>query len=465
MAQGYSLHIGLNGVDPAGYNGWPGTLSGCLNDANAMQGICAGQGFTTQTLLNGDATANAILSAIGQCAYNLQSGDTFIISYSGHGSQVPDTTGTSPTGLDDTWVAYDRMLLGHELYNLWSQFSAGVRIEVYSDSCHSGTVIRELFQPTGEVKWPSSTRKVVPLFKADDGRQHFKQVFARAFKSQTRSMPVVSPGTRSRAMPPEIALAVFQRDQVMYEAMQRSRKRGDITGTVILISGCQDNQESQDGQMNGLFTEKLLAVWDSGNFSGTLPQFHQAIVALMPASQTPNYFSVGATDDVFANSRPLTIVDVRGTTQRPGTTAPSKSPSVVGPPGYSRLEADGPAFKVTLGDNPYYIFEITNDPVCFGNPDKRMDANFYASWDDPTAQARYTSSVYRMPSQAWNALKDSDILYYRVGTTTSADADHWDNYLTSTTDGDAAQAPSLTLTGAKIPIAPQPAVAASVATH
>ena len=63
-----------------------------------------------------------------------------------------------------------------------------------------------------------------------------------------------------------------------------------------------------DGQTNGLFTEKLLAVWNNGSFQGTLPQFHTAIVALMPAEQTPNYFTVGADDSTFTNSGPLTIV-------------------------------------------------------------------------------------------------------------------------------------------------------------
>jgi metacaspase-1 len=464
MAQGFSLHIGLNGVDASKYNGWPGTLSGCLNDANAMQAICANQGLTTQMLLDADANADAILGAIGQAAYNLQTGDTFIISYSGHGSQVPDTTGTSPNGLDSTWVAYDRMLLGHELYNLWGQFAPDVRIEVYSDSCHSGTVIRELFTPNGLVRWPVSKRKAVPIFKGEVGQQNFTKVFGSAFKSASRSAPSTTYAMRTRAMPPDIALAIFQRDQAMYEALQWSRKRGDITASVILISGCQDNQESQDGQTNGLFTEKLLVVWDSGNFSGTLPQFQQAILALMPSSQTPNYFTVGVDDDVFTNSRPLTIVasDQNGAPTGEQPPRSSKGPEVTGPSEFSRVQDDGPAFQVKLADNPYYIFEITSDWSCFSNSDKRTSDNFYASWDDPDSAipARFTSPVYHLPRYAWTSLKVNDKLYYRIGTTKSADPDRWDNYLPSTTDGDAAQAPSMNIKGAssKAPLQP-PAMA------
>ena len=46
---------------------------------------------------------------------------------------------------------------------------------------------------------------------------------------------------------------------------------------VILISGCQDNQTSMDGDHNGAFTEQLLKVWNNGAFSGNYAQFHKQI--------------------------------------------------------------------------------------------------------------------------------------------------------------------------------------------
>lgn len=312
MPTGISLHIGLNGVDASKYNGWPGTLQGCVNDANAMESICRTQGFSTQLLLNSNAVADAILAAIGQAAASLSSGDTFVISYSGHGGQVPDTTGSSPNGLDDTWVAYDRMILGHELYNLWSQFSPDVRIEVFSDSCHSGTVIRELFMPNGSAKSFPPQRRGVASFRRALGNQNLQRVYGPAIKA-TPDLAIASNQSRSasntiRAVPPAVALFVFERDRTAYEAAQWSRSRADISASVILISACQDNQVAQDGGSNGLFTENLLRVWDHGSFSGSLPQFCQAIIALMPSSQTPNYFTEGVQDFTFMNARPLTIV-------------------------------------------------------------------------------------------------------------------------------------------------------------
>ena len=43
---------------------------------------------------------------------------------------------------------------------------------------------------------------------------------------------------------------------------------------MILISGCQDNQTSMDGDHNGAFTEQLLNVWNHGAFKGNYATFH-----------------------------------------------------------------------------------------------------------------------------------------------------------------------------------------------
>jgi hypothetical protein len=78
---------------------------------------------------------------------------------------------------------------------------------------------------------------------------------------------------------------------------------------VILISGCQDNQTSLDGDHNGAFTEQLLRVWNDGRFrpkDGTHINFHAAIKAGMPSTQTPNLFTLGRAG-TFARQRPFTV--------------------------------------------------------------------------------------------------------------------------------------------------------------
>src|SRR5262249_19566949 len=232
----------------------------------------------------------------------------------------------------------------------------------------------------------------------------------------------------------------------MYSTLLWSRRRTDIGATVILISGCQDNQTSADGDTNGLFTEKLLQIWDDGNFTGTLPQFHKGILTLMPSNQTPNYLEVGTHDETFTNSRPLRIVEAAQ--PQPGGVSPepaeSQAPSITGPDAYDRGSDDPPSFDVDRGSNSYYMVEVTSDPELFGRRADRSAENFYGSYDDPEVLAPYTSSTYTLPQSAWEVLKANDKLFYRV-VSTSSETD-WKNTMFSTWDGDAVtSAPFITI--------------------
>ena len=75
---------------------------------------------------------------------------------------------------------------------------------------------------------------------------------------------------------------------------------------MILISGCQDNQTSMDGEHNGAFTEQLLKVWNQGGFQGNYGNFHARIKARMPATQSPNLFTLGAAG-AFLAQKPFSV--------------------------------------------------------------------------------------------------------------------------------------------------------------
>src|SRR6266478_1991135 len=144
MAQGISVHIGLNRVDPDQYEGWDGQLTACEADAKDMAALAKKQGFKSSSLLlTKAATAKAVADAILGASKSLQSGDLFFLTYAGHGGQVKDTNSDEKDRMDETWVCYDRQFIDDELYELWGKFKSGVRIIVLSDSCHSGTVLRE----------------------------------------------------------------------------------------------------------------------------------------------------------------------------------------------------------------------------------------------------------------------------------------------------------------------------------
>jgi len=287
-----SLHIGLNAVAASAYGGWSGPLAACEFDANDMAAIAKTKGMRSSVLLTKKATRASVLAALRAAAKALRKGDLFFLTYSGHGGQVPDVNGDEPDKRDETWCLYDGQLIDDELYLELSKFAEGVRVLVLSDSCHSGTVTR------------------APLGEADAVRR---------------------PG-RSKMMPPAVAMRTYREHQAFYDKLQKDVARDagkpvvdpdnalaqvavsgrlsaiadKFAASLILVSGCQDNQTSMDGEHNGAFTEQLLKVWNQGGFQGNYGNFHARIRARMPATQSPNLFTLG-TAGSFLAQKPFTV--------------------------------------------------------------------------------------------------------------------------------------------------------------
>lgn len=269
MGKGISLHIGLNYIDPNHYNGWDGKLNACENDAIDMELIASSQNFETQTLIREEATRENVIAAIKLASTKLNNGDIFYISYSGHGGKMIDLNNDEPDGVDETWCLFNGQLIDDELKQLWTLFKLGVRIFVTSDSCHSGSVIKAANNES--VSYTNATPKY---------------------------------------MNNEIALNVYLKNKSFYtKIIQNTPKTNpdDVKATVILISGCQDNQYSYDGIFNGTFTARLKQAWNGGKFRGNYRNFQLSIQNLLPAYQSPNYLTVGKPNSSFENEKPFTI--------------------------------------------------------------------------------------------------------------------------------------------------------------
>jgi len=158
------------------------------------------------------------------------------------------------------------------------KFIRGVRILVFSDSCHSGTIAKQAY-------YQSAMR--------------------------TTGARGISPEIRYRFMPMEVAVRTCRDNKKFYDPILKDSKlkeaRDEINASVILISGCRDNQLSADGAFNGLFTANLLQVWNEGKFKNGYRAFRRAIVNRMPPDQTPNYFRVGEINRNFERQKPVTI--------------------------------------------------------------------------------------------------------------------------------------------------------------
>jgi len=278
MPKGVALTIGLNSVDPKHYQGWTGNLNACEADAMDMVDIAKSKKFRVKTLLTRVATRKAVIGELSKAAKALKPGDIFMLSYSGHGGQLPDINGDEPDAMDETWCLYDGELVDDELYAVLGEFRKGVRVLVFSDSCHSGTVVKmAYYQGT----------------------------------MQARNSSISSQQMRYRFMPPDVALRTYRNNKTFYDAILKDPKlRGTdekVKASILLISGCQDNQYSADGDFNGLFTANLLHVWNNGRFTRGYRAFYKAIVKRMPPDQTPNYFTAGLRNTKFEAQIPFTV--------------------------------------------------------------------------------------------------------------------------------------------------------------
>ena len=275
MAHGISLHIGLNSVDPAGYGGWSGDLGGCEPDARDMQKLAASLDYKTNMLLTEDATASAVLAVMENAAKKLKSGETFFLTYSGHGGQSPDENGDEDDSEDETWCLYDRQVLDDELHIMYSKFASGVRIFVLSDSCHSGTVLRNM--PPQLRAGARTTDNVSSMIPA-------------AYKDP--NVPVCY-----RFAPPKAVKANNEKYKTLFKGVQRLEAgdvRLDPEAGVLLISGCQDDQLSADLGTNGLFTVRLLETRKKVGEQASFQALYAAIHASMPKKQKPNLMTIGA---------------------------------------------------------------------------------------------------------------------------------------------------------------------------
>ena len=290
MARAMSLHIGLNAVDPKAYEGWSGPLAACELDANDMTAIAKSRGMAPTTLLTKAGTRKAALAGIRKAAAALKKDDLFLLTYSGHGGQVPDTSGDEDDKQDETWCLYDGQLIDDELYFELAQFAAGVRVLVLSDSCHSGSVTRD--RPPPPV--PGQRPKLMPAAVAMRVYTEHKAFYDKLQRD------VAEAAGSDKTVDPDTALAQVAASPRLTAIVKNFKP------SVVLVSGCQDNQTSMDGDHNGAFTEQLLKAWNHGAFKGNYANLHARVKAGLPASQSPNLFTLGKAG-VFLTQAPFTV--------------------------------------------------------------------------------------------------------------------------------------------------------------
>ena len=150
-----ALFVGINK-----FKNYPGSnLQGCVNDANQMQTIfekyLGFKGPDRVKLTDTQATKAAIMENLKNMVEGAKNGKyTYLVfSMSSHGTQVPDVSSDEPDKADEAFCPHDLAQRGNawdpkyiitddELHDLFSQLPENVLLEVYLDTCHSGTGLK-----------------------------------------------------------------------------------------------------------------------------------------------------------------------------------------------------------------------------------------------------------------------------------------------------------------------------------
>lgn len=226
-------------------------LQGCLSDSRDWSDALSARGFVVRQLLDGEATRDAMLAAITELVKSLRRGDTGVVTYSGHGSQVPDLSGDEGDRMDECLCPADvfagNVITDDELAEIFQARAPGSRLVFVSDSCHSGTVAR--FAPQSLV--------------GDSGR-------------------------RARFLPPGDWLPKSVMDCLprLFQA-----RAGRLKSTALVMSGAADWEYSWDAQIDGrfrgAFTAAALDALATLPAGATYRDWHRAIRARLPSASFP----------------------------------------------------------------------------------------------------------------------------------------------------------------------------------
>jgi metacaspase-1 len=152
-----ALCVGINQ-----YKNYPSSnLQGCVNDVIDMVDVLKTfLGFTDADIVkltDAQATKANIMAALKEMVDGAKAGkySYLVYSQSGHGTQVPDTSGDEPDRADEAFCPHDlaakgnqwdpaHVIVDDELHDLFTQLPPNALLEVYLDTCHSGTGLKAI---------------------------------------------------------------------------------------------------------------------------------------------------------------------------------------------------------------------------------------------------------------------------------------------------------------------------------
>jgi hypothetical protein len=221
-----------------------------VNDADAMAELLTSRfGAKPERVLrlnNDEAMRERVIQTFREHLGQAGEEDIALFFYAGHGSQVPAGglfKEIEPDDMNESIVCYDSRVLGaydlvdKDIATLIGELtSKGVHVTTIFDSCHSGSVTRDL-EDAAAVDATAWERRLEP--RTDPQPPEAYLVNPVAWSAATRDIPSPAPGMGSLTL----ALAAYAPDQ---------------TGKHVLLAACEDDQTAKEyfggGKRHGAFT-------------------------------------------------------------------------------------------------------------------------------------------------------------------------------------------------------------------
>ncbi|MCK4608156.1 MAG: caspase family protein [Gammaproteobacteria bacterium] len=228
-------------------------------DSKNMISLLQKQGFSTIDLHDDNATPENVKNYLNLASQKTKPGETFVFYYSGHGSQKYDDHGHEIDRKQELLNLNNGDLSDLEIHRIWKTFKKDSRILMIADCCHSGT------------NYGHDTER--PYHVPEE-----------------------------EALSPEVE-PPYCDDGVCYPPITK------IPASLVHFGSSKDFQYSRDTKNGGLFTNKLLEVWNDGEFSGNYNAFYHAIKELVIGINPEQHsqLNIIPEDNNFAQEKPFTI--------------------------------------------------------------------------------------------------------------------------------------------------------------
>lgn len=211
-------------------------LNGCVADAETWASVLRGQGFDVDTMLDGEATRDAILARLRGLVASGRPGDVLVFQFAGHGTRIVDETGDEDDARDEAFCPADvhtgAVVLDDEVREVFAGLAEGVNLTCFVDCCHSGSITRLALEPGADHR--PRTLQPTPAMRA----------FVRDLKARRGS-------SRSAAVARDVTFSACQPNELAWE----SNGQGDFTGHGVAV--LREALAGRGGLTNAAFFEAV----------------------------------------------------------------------------------------------------------------------------------------------------------------------------------------------------------------